>query len=79
MPTAGAFLIGDDGERYRTGAQKLEPALREIRLAAGERCEGYLSFKLPTGVSAAGFRFTPNLGLATDAGEWQLAGREVVI
>ncbi len=78
MPTAGAFLIGDDGERYRTGAQKLEPALREIRLAAGERCEGYLSFKLPTGVSAAGFRFTPNLGLATDAGEWQLAGREVV-
>ena len=79
MPTAGAFLIGDDGERYRTGAQKLEPALREIRLAAGERCEGYLSFKLPTGVSAAGFRFTPNLGLSTDAGEWQLAGREVVI
>jgi hypothetical protein len=78
MPTAGAFLIGDNGERYRTGAQKLEPALREIRLAAGERCEGYLSFKLPTGVSAAGFRFTPNLGLATDAGEWQLAGRGVV-
>lgn len=74
MPTAGAFLVGADGERYRTGAQKVEPALREIRLSAGERCDGYLSFKLPAGIAPASFRFTPNLGLASETGEWQLAG-----
>ena len=72
MPTGGAFVIGSDAESYRTGAQKMEPALREIRLEPGDRCEGYLSFKLPAGIRPAGFRFTPNLGLAPDTGEWAL-------
>lgn len=72
MPTGGSFVIGSDGERYRTGAQKMEPALREIRLEPGDRCEGYLSFKLPAGIRPAAFRFTPNLGLAPDTGEWAL-------
>jgi len=73
LPTGGAFVIGSDDARYRTGAQRLEPALREISLAAGERCEGYLSFKLPVDVRPVGFRYTPNMGLAPETGEWELS------
>jgi hypothetical protein len=72
MPTGGALVVGDDGERYRTAAQKAEPALREIKLAPGESCDGFLTFKLPVGVQPAGFRFTPNLGLGPETGEWAL-------
>ncbi len=77
MPTGGALLVGSDGQVYRTAAQKQQPALREVRLGLRERCEGYLSFKLPGGVAPAEFRFTPNLGLAADTGEWQLYEPEI--
>lgn len=73
LPTGGAVLIGDDGRGYRAARHRMQPALGEVRITPGQSCDGFLTFEVPEGAALRAFRFTPNVGVSGDSGEWDLS------
>jgi len=69
-----ATLIGSDGQTYTADFDTLAGCTNfahgQYQLGTGESSTGCVAFQVPTGVTVAKVKYSPNSGFSGDFGEW---------
>jgi Domain of unknown function (DUF4352) len=74
-PSNGMQVADANGQRFEStfGDVSAGPSMpAEVKLAAGDKALGYVTFEVPKGSKIVTLQFTADSGFADEAGEWKI-------